>query len=89
MNSIRKRQILLILYVMKTQNKVQRRLKNYLGEKVKIEILPELSDLGHTIYFGLKDAVGTVIINFADTIVLDSVYRNRGKCFFLPGRLYV
>ena len=63
-------------------DKVQRRLKNYLGEKVKIEILPELSDLGHTIYFGLKDAVGTVIINFADTIVLDSVTGIEGNAFF-------
>ena len=63
-------------------DKVQRRLKNYLGDKVKIEILPELSDLGHTIYFGLKDAVGTVIINFADTIVLDSVTGIKGNAFF-------
>lgn len=63
-------------------DKVQRRLKNYLGEKVNIKILPELSDLGHTIYFGLKDAVGTVIINFADTIVLDSVTGIKGNAFF-------
>ncbi len=59
-------------------DKVQRRLKNYLGDKVKIEILPELSDLGHTIYFGLKDAVGTVIINFADTIGL-----SRTGCYLI------
>lgn len=63
-------------------DKVQRRLKNYLGEKVNIKILPELSDLGHTIYFGLKDAVGTVIVNFADTIVLDSVTGIEGNAFF-------
>ena len=63
-------------------DKVQRRLKNYLGEKVNIKILPDLSDLGHTIHFGLKDAVGTVIINFADTIVLDSVTGIEGNAFF-------
>lgn len=63
-------------------DKVQRRLKSYLGEKVNIKILPELSDLGHTIYFGLKDAVGTVIVNFADTIVLDSVTGIEGNAFF-------
>lgn len=63
-------------------DKVQRRLKNYLGEKVNIKILPELSDLGHTIYFGLKDAVGIVIVNFADTIVLDSVTGIEGNAFF-------
>lgn len=63
-------------------DKVQRRLRNYLGEKVNIKILPELSDLGHSVYFGLKDVVGTVIINFADTIVLDNVTGIVGDAFF-------
>ena len=57
-------------------------MKHYLGGKVNIKILPALSDLGHTIYFGLKDAVGAVIINFADTIVLDSVTGIKGDAFF-------
>lgn len=63
-------------------DKVQRRLKNYLGEKVNIKILPELRDLGHTIYFALKDVVDTVIINFADTIVLDNVAEIKEDAFF-------
>ena len=63
-------------------DKVQRRLSNYLGEKVNIKILPELGDLGHTIYFGLKETVGTVIINFEDTIVLDNVAEIGGDAFF-------
>lgn len=63
-------------------DKVQRRLKNYLGEKVSIKILPEIRDLGHTIYFALKDVVDTVIINFADTIVLDNVAEIEGDAFF-------
>ena len=63
-------------------DKVQRRLKNYLGEKVNIKVLPELRDLGHTIYFALKDVVDTVIINFADTIVLDNVAESEGDVFF-------
>lgn len=63
-------------------DKVQRRLKNYLGEKVNIKILPELRDLGHTIYFALKDVVDTVIINFADTIVLDNVEEIKEDAFF-------
>lgn len=63
-------------------DKVQRRLKNYLGEKVSIKLLPELRDLGHTIYFALKDVVDTVIINFADTIVLDNVAEIEGDAFF-------
>lgn len=63
-------------------DKVQRRLKNHLGEKVSIKLLPELRDLGHTIYFALKDVVDTVIINFADTIVLDNVAEIEGDAFF-------
>lgn len=63
-------------------DKIQRRLKNYLGEKVNIKVLPELRDLGHTIYFALKDVVDTVIINFADTIVLDNVAEIEGDAFF-------
>ena len=63
-------------------DKVQRRLKNYLGEKVNIKVLPELRDLGHTIYFALKDVVDTVIINFADTIVLDNVAEIKEDAFF-------
>ena len=63
-------------------DKVQRRLKNYLGEKVNIKILPELRDLGHTIYFALKDIVDTIIINFADTIVLDNVAEIKEDAFF-------
>lgn len=63
-------------------DKVQRRLKNYLGDKVSIKILPELGDLGHTIYFGLKDATETVIINFADTIVLDNIANTEGDAIF-------
>ena len=63
-------------------DKVQRRLKNYLGEKVSIKLLPELRDLGHTIYFALKDVVDTVIINFADTLVLDIVAEIKEVAFF-------
>lgn len=63
-------------------DKVQRRLKNYLGEKVTIKVLPELRDLGHTVYFALKNVVDTVIINFADTIVLDNVAEIKEDAFF-------
>ncbi len=51
--------------------KVQRRLGKYISDKVKIKILDSLSDLGHTIYFALDGVTGPVIINFADTIVMD------------------
>ena len=40
---------------------------------MKIKILDSLRDLGHTVYFALCDLSGPVIINFADTIVLDDI----------------
>ena len=53
--------------------KVQRRLDNYISDKIKIKILDSLSDLGHTIYFALDGVTEPVIINFADTIVMDDI----------------
>lgn len=63
-------------------DKVQRRLCKYIGEQVQIKILPELGDLGHTIYFGLEDSDETVIINFADTIVMDNIACVDGDAFY-------
>ena len=53
--------------------KVQRRLEKYISDKVKIKILDSLSDLGHTVYFALDGVIEPVIINFADTIVMDDI----------------
>ncbi len=53
--------------------KVKRRLDKYINDKVKIKTLDSLSDLGHTVYFALCDVVGPIIINFADTIVMDDI----------------
>lgn len=63
-------------------DKVKRRLNNYIGNKVHIKVLSELGDLGHTIYFGIKDVKGTVVINFADTIVLDNIADIEGDALF-------
>ena len=54
-------------------DKVQRRLDKYINERVKIKILGSLSDLAHTIYFALNSVTEPVIINFADTIVMDDI----------------
>lgn len=62
--------------------KVHRRLERYPHDKVEIEDLPELKDLGYTVYCGLQGISSPVIINFADTIVMqetecpirDSIY---------------
>ncbi len=53
--------------------KVQRRLEEYIKDGIRISILDSLSDLGHTVYYALRDVFGAVIINFADTIVMDDI----------------
>lgn len=62
--------------------KVHRRLMPYYGGKVRILDLPEIGDLGHTVYFGLQQMEGPVIINFADTLVADDIYDREGDRFF-------
>ena len=52
-------------------DKVQRRLEQYRKDGVRTKVLDSLSDLGHTIYFALEGISEPVIINFADTIVMD------------------
>lgn len=47
-----------------------------------IEDLAVLDDLGHTIYFALNNVSGSVIINFADTIVLENISDHDGNAFF-------
>lgn len=68
-------------------DKVTRRLQKYIGEKVKIKILPKLSDLGHTVYFGLENVTEPVIINFADTIVMDNIACVVGDAFYCQEEL--
>ncbi len=53
--------------------KVQRRLEKYINNGVRIRVLDTLSDLGHTVYFALQNVSEPVIINFADTIVMDDI----------------
>lgn len=63
-------------------DKVQRRLKKYVGEKVQISILPELDDLGYTIYYGIQDTENPIVINFSDTIVMDNITEIDGDAFY-------
>lgn len=63
-------------------DKVERRLKKYTGSIVNIKHLPELSDLGYTIQFALQGVTEPVIINFADTIVMDNIADIDGDAFF-------
>ena len=44
--------------------------------------LPSIYDLGHTIYYGLKEGCTSVVINFADTIVLDNILSEEEDSFF-------
>lgn len=63
-------------------DKVQRRLSKYAGERVKIKILPELEDLGHTIYYALNGVTEPSIINFSDTILMDEKLDVKGDAFY-------
>ena len=63
-------------------DKVQRRLNKYLGKQVSVKVLDELSDLGHTIYFALAGIDDPIVINFADTIVLDNILDEADDSFF-------
>ncbi len=63
--------------------KVRQCLAKYASEKLIIENLPVLSDLGYTIYFALRNTDTPVIINFADTIVMDGLTQIvEDICFF-------
>lgn len=55
------------------KEKVHRRLAAYDDTKIRVKDLNALEDLGHTLYFALEQKNGPVLINFADTIVMDSV----------------
>ncbi len=63
-------------------DKVHRRLKSYCGSSMQIVDLPKLDDLGHTIYYGIQQIDRPVIINFADTLVMDNIYDSEGDSFF-------
>ena len=72
----------MIIICHENADKVHRRLTPYWGRQVRFLSLPELGDLGHTIYYGLKKMKGPVIINFADTLVMDDVCGAEGDSFF-------
>lgn len=59
-------------------DEVIRGLSSYHESKVKTIRLEQLGDLGWTVYNGLKNICGPVVINFADTIVLDELPETNG-----------
>lgn len=66
--------------------KVKQRISSYNNYNLRLLKLDQLKDLGYTIYNGLiqdeepKD--DAVIINFADTIVMDNINETEGDCYF-------
>lgn len=52
---------------------VHQRLSAYPDSRIHVRDLDVLGDLGHTIRFALEGKQGPVLINFADTIVLDEI----------------
>lgn len=61
---------------------VERGLSSYCSEKIKLIRLAQLGDLGATIYAGLEDTHTPVIINFADTIVMEHLPEGGEDSFF-------
>lgn len=61
---------------------VEQRLSSYRSDKICLYRLDRLGDLGDTVYAGLEDAHTPVIINFADTIVMDSLPEDAEDSFF-------
>lgn len=66
----------------KNKEKVHRRLSSYKDNKIYIKDLPELNDLGHTIYYALEEVKNSVLINFSDTIIMDNVLSPNGDVIF-------
>ncbi len=60
----------------------KRRLSSYSDKRIKIHKLPELNDLGNTIYFSLENIHNPVIINFADTIIFDKFNLSDNDAYF-------
>lgn len=63
-------------------DKVHQQLDKFVSDSLVIEDLAELDDLGHTIYFALNNVLGSVIINFSDTIVLENISAYDKNAFF-------
>ena len=63
-------------------DKVERRLRKVIGNEIKVRKLPELHDLGYTILYAIENIDEPVVINFADTIVMDPIDDISGDAFF-------
>lgn len=63
-------------------DKVERRLRKVIGNEIKVRKLPELHDLGYTIFYAIENIDEPVVINFADTIVMDPIADINGDAFF-------
>ncbi len=63
-------------------DKVERRLRKVIGNEIKVRKLPELHDLGYTILYAIENIDEPIVINFADTIVMDPIADISGDAFF-------
>ena len=62
--------------------KVKSVLSRYKTDKLEICVLPQLDDLGQTISFGLQSVKGPIIINFADTFVMENAEKLENDSFY-------
>ena len=61
---------------------VQHQLRKYLSHATKIVELSNLGDLGDTIQAGLPERSTSLIVNFGDTILDDTIPEGTKDCFF-------
>jgi len=63
--------------------KVEQRLEQYKDTNIRLITLEKLGDLGESILYGLEaEKKSNIIINFADTIVMDHVEESPNDCIY-------
>ena len=62
--------------------KIKKALDHYNDKNIVLEKLPKLEDLGYSVYYAIRNIKTPIIINFADTIVLDDIITTPNDSFF-------
>lgn len=70
------------IVVFESKEFVERALLSYKSSNVKINTLDRLSDLGYSIYSAIEDEDDLILINLADTLILDVVDYHKGDTIF-------
>jgi len=61
---------------------IEKNISKYRNKNIKITVLDELKDLGYSIYSAIDNSDESILINFADTIILDDISFEHGDFIF-------